>query len=391
MPPIDPNGAPVQTPKPNADTLGGQTPAFKNQTRVPEQKSPYTYNTTTVTSSLSAPWALAILPDGRFLITEKPGTLVIVTPEGKVSSDILGVPEVVYTGNSIGVQGGLLDVTLAPDFATSRTIFLSYSAPRSGKQATSIARARLSNDETRLEDVKVILTQNPDWNNTLQFGSRFAWSREGYLYITFGDRSDTAIRTSAQDNSTLIGKVVRINPDGTPVTGNPFIGQSGKRPEIWSYGHRNPQGAAIHPVTGELWTVEHGARGGDELNRPEGGKNYGWPTITYGIDYSGSKLGEGTAKAGMEQPVYYWDPVIAPSNLIFYKGEMFSGWNGNLLVGALSTSVKGLVRLVLDGNKVIAEERILNNINRIRDLEVDAAGALWVVTDGGQLIKVTKR
>ncbi|HMY39090.1 MAG TPA: PQQ-dependent sugar dehydrogenase, partial [Marinagarivorans sp.] len=156
-------------------------------------------------------------------------------------------------------------------------------------------------------------------------------------------------------------------------------------------GHRNPQGAAIHPVTGELWTVEHGAKGGDELNRPEGGKNYGWPTITYGIDYSGTKLGEGTAKAGMEQPVYYWDPVIAPSNLIFYKGDMFSGWNGNLLIGALSTSVKGLVRLVLDGNKVVAEERILNSINRIRDLEVDAAGAIWVVTDGGQLIKVTKR
>jgi len=289
------------------------------------------------------------------------------------------------------VQGGLLDVTLAPDFATSRTLFLSYTAPSNGKQATAIARARLSNDETRLEDVKVILTQNPEWNNTLQFGSRFAWDRDGRLYITFGDRSDTAIRTSAQDNSTLIGKVARINTDGTAVAGNPFIGQAGKRPEIWSYGHRNPQGAAIHPVTGELWTVEHGARGGDELNRPEGGKNYGWPTITYGIDYSGSKLGEGTAKAGMEQPVYYWDPVIAPSNLIFYKGDMFSGWNGNLLIGALSTSVKGLVRLVLDGNKVIAEERILNSINRIRDLEVDAAGAIWLVTDGGQLIKVTKR
>jgi glucose/arabinose dehydrogenase len=343
-----------------------------------------------VTSALKLPTSLARLPDGRWLVTEKLGSLVIVSQDGKVSSAIVGVPTVTGGGTGIGTQGGLLDVTLAPDFATSRMIFLGYGEPRpSNKSGAAIASARLSNDEKSLENFKVILKQNPDWAGTLQYGIRMAWDREGNLFVLLGERSEAGARVLAQDKSTLLGKVVRIKTDGSPATGNPFIGVSGAKPEIWSYGHRSPQGAAIHPDTGELWTIEHGPRGGDEINRPQAGKNYGWPQITYGIDYSGQKFGDGsTAKAGMEQPLYYWDPVIAPSNMIFYQGNMFSAWNKNLIIAALG--VKGLVRIVLDGDKILAEERFLTNLNRVRDLEVDSAGAIWIVNDDGQMVKVTK-
>ena len=336
-----------------------------------------------VAKGLLHPWALQFLPDGRMLVTERPGRMRLIGKDGRLSPPLQGVPEVVAQS-----QGGLLDVALGPDFARSGLIYFTYSEPRRGRNGTSLARAKLvrSGDGGRLEDVRVIFRQEPAASGGLHFGSRLAFAKDGTLFVTLGERFQ---RDYAQDLSRHWGKVIRINPDGSVPRDNPFVGREGALPEIWSYGHRNPQAAAIHPVTGKLWIVEHGARGGDEINIPEAGKNYGWPVITYGIDYSGAKIGVGTKKEGMEQPIYYWDPSIAPSGMAFYTGDLFPQWKGNLFVGALVQ--EHLARLVLDGEKVVAEERLLTDLHeRIRDVRQGPDGALYLLTDSaeGRVLRV---
>jgi glucose/arabinose dehydrogenase len=327
----------------------------------------------TVASGLEHPWGFAFLPDGRIIVTERPGRVRIVEQSGKLSEPLAGVPAVFANG-----QGGLLDVALDPQFAENRLVYLAFAEPGPGGAGTAVARGRLG--ERGLENVRVIYRQQPKTGGGNHFGSRLVFDREGKLFVTQGDRFDQ--RPKVQDLSTTIGKVVRINPDGSIPEDNPFVGKDGARPEIWSYGHRSMQAAALHPETGQLWTVEHGARGGDELNHPEAGKNYGWPVITYGVDYSGAKIGEGTAKAGMEQPVYYWDPVIAPSGLLFYTGDAFPQWKGSLLVGSMQPG--GLVRLVLEDGKVAKEERYRGELGaRIRDVQQGPDGLVYVITDEG--------
>jgi glucose/arabinose dehydrogenase len=338
----------------------------------------------TFADGLENPWGLQFLPDGRLLVTERPGRLRLVSKDGKLSDPVAGVPEVAAVG-----QGGLLDVLLAPDFEKTGTIYLSYGEPREGgKNGTSVARAKLVTDADggRLEDVKVVFRQQPAARSGHHFGSRLVWAKDGTLFITTGERN--SLRQEAQNPANDIGKVIRINPDGTVPADNPKL--PGWAPEVWSIGHRNIQGAALRPETGQLYTVEHGARGGDELNRPEKGKNYGWPIITYGIDYSGAKIGEGiTAKEGMEQAVYYWVPSIATSGLAFYTGDLFPNWKGNAFVGGLAGA--HIERLVFDGDDVVAAEELLGEEGkRIRDIRQGPDGALWVLTDDtGEVLRIT--
>jgi glucose/arabinose dehydrogenase len=334
----------------------------------------------TFARGLEHPWALAFLPDGRMLVTERPGRLRIVGRDGRLSEPLGGVPRVYAEG-----QGGLLDVALDPRFADNRLVYLSYAEPGTGGTAgTAVARGRLS--DGGLTDVQVIYQQQPKARGGLHFGSRLVFARDGTLFVTQGDRHQ---QQGVQDLSRGVGKIVRINPDGSVPRDNPFVGRDGAQPVIWSYGHRNAQSAALHPETGALWTVEHGARGGDELNQPEAGKNYGWPIITYGVDYSGVRIGEGTAKAGMEQPVYYWDPVIAPSGMTFYTGDAFPGWKGDILIGSLSPGL--LVRLSLRNGRVAREERYLGELGeRIRDVRQGPDGLLYLLTDrsDGRVLRV---
>ncbi len=344
-------------------------------TDAPAPKSSVRVNTETVARGLDYPWAFQFLPDGRILVTERGGSMRVVATNGTLSPPLPGVPRVAAVG-----QGGLLDVALAPDFATSNQIYFSYSEPRGGgRQATSVARARLqlTPNGGRLHDVQVIFRQQPASRTSRHFGSRLAFAPDGSLFVTVGDRGAS---TQAQRPGNHIGKVLRVSPDGSVQPDNPR--RAGWAPRIWSVGHRNPQAAAIHPVTGRLWTVEHGARGGDEVNIPLKGRNYGWPTISYGRHYSGARIGEGTKKAGLEQPLYYWDPSIAPSGMAFYTGDLIPQWKGNLFVGALAG--RHLARLVLDGEQVVASERLLAGLDeRIRDVRQGPDGALYVATDSG--------
>jgi aldose sugar dehydrogenase len=339
------------------------------------------FRAVTLTDDLDHPWGLAFLPDGRMLVTERPGRLRIAGQDGTLSDPIAGVPEVDADG-----QGGLLDVALAPDFAQSRLVYLSFAEPGEGGSGTSVARARLAESENRLEGPQVIFRQEPKVGGGAHFGSRLVFARDGNLFITTGDRQH---RPFVQDLSKLQGKVVRVRPDGTIPPDNPFVNRAGARPEIWSYGHRNLQGAALHPETGQLWTVEHGARGGDELNAPKAGRNYGWPVITYGVDYSGARIGVGQRKEGMEQPVHYWDPSIAPSGLMFYTGDKFPRWKGNAFVGALGFQL--LARLVLDGEHVRQEERLLEGYGqRIRAVVQGPDGFIYLLTDDsdGRIVRL---
>lgn len=353
------------------------------QTNAPKARAT-AVEVTVVAGGLANPWALQFLPDGRMLVSEREGQLRIVTPDGQISAPIAGVPAVHAVR-----QGGLLDVRLANDFATSGTIFISYSEPRRvGTSATAVARGRLildpSNASGRIEDLKVIFQQNPEQSTSHHYGSRIVIASDGTLFVTTGDRGNGDL---AQDPSTTIGKVIHINPDGSVPANNPK--PPGWAPEIWSIGHRNLQGAVVDPKSGRLWTVEHGARGGDELNHPEAGKNYGWPVVSYGRNYSGTKIGVGTAKAGMEQPVYYWDPSIAVSGLAFYDGALFPSWKGNLLVGGLAGAQ--LTRLVLDNGAVVSREVLLaDRGDRVRDVRVGPDGAVYLLTDDsdGQILKL---
>jgi len=366
--------------RPNAR---GQTPAFPNQTRAPVIKDDVRLQTRVIASGLEHPWGMAELPDGRWLVTERPGRLRIVSADGAVSPPVKGLPAVDARG-----QGGLLDVAVRDDFARTRRVWWSFAEPRGGgTNATAVATGVLSPDGAAMSDVRVIFRQEPPWKSTLHFGSRLAFAPDGALFVTTGERSHSEPRKLAQDVTALLGKVVRLDPEGGPARGNPQI--PGGRPEIWSWGHRNLQSAAIGP-DGALWTVEHGPRGGDELNRPQAGRNHGWPIITYGVEYSGQKVGEGrTSQEGMEQPVYYWDPVIAPSGLAFYDGKLFPTWRGGALIGALRDET--LVRLTLRDGKVTGEARYLKGIGRVRDVRVARDGAIMLLTDAndGEIIRVT--
>jgi len=360
-----------------------QQPAFAGQTRAPVIADTTPLARETVATRLEHPWGMDQLPDGRWLVTERPGRMRLISPEGDRSAPIDGLPEVFAGG-----QGGLLDVTIRDDFAETRRVWWSYAEPRGGAtNATAVATGVLSPDGARMDEVDVIFRQQPAWASSAHFGSRLVFDRDGALFVTTGERSGREPRELAQDVSTHLGKVVRIDPMGGPAAGNPQI--PGGRPEIWSWGHRNMQGAALGP-DGALWTVEHGPRGGDELNRPQAGRNYGWPIISYGQEYSGQAVGAGrTAAQGMEQPLYYWDPVIAPSGMVFYQGEMFPDWHGSLLVGGLASQV--LVRLDLDGTSVTGEARYLQGMGRVRDVDVAADGAVMILTDArsGALIRLT--
>ena len=376
--------AAVETRPPNAPN---QKPAFAGQTRVPESRSNVAYDVVPVAEGLVNPWAIEFLPDGRMLVTERPGRLRIVSATGQLSPAVTGLPTMDARG-----QGGLLDVALDPAFTTNQLIYWSFSEGREpGFNNTAVARGKLIADaEPRVENAQVIFHQTPSLRSTMHFGSRLVFGRDGTLFVTMGERSILEGRMQAQRLDGLLGKIARINADGSIPKDNPFVGRADAKPEIWSYGHRNIQGAALHPTTGELWEVEHGARGGDEINIARKGRDYGWPTITYGLEYSGQPIGEGiTSKDGMEQPVYYWDPVIAPGGMQFYTGELFGAWRGNLFIGGLASM--HLARLVLDGNKVIGEERLLTDLKeRIRDVRQGPDGALYVATDSakGRVLKI---
>ncbi|MDO6462026.1 PQQ-dependent sugar dehydrogenase [Granulosicoccaceae sp. 1_MG-2023] len=321
---------------------------------------------------LDHPWGLAFLPDGRMLVSERGGTLLLLSADGRKRETVAGVPAVASGG-----QGGLLDVAVDPDFADNRRVFLSYvGADRAGRRGTEVLRAELSGNA--LTDSRVIFRLEPKTNSTRHFGSRLVFGPDETLFITLGDRGD---KDRAQDLNDHAGSLIRINTDGSVPDDNPFVNQAGRRAAIFSYGHRNIQGAALHPQSGQLWLHEHGPQGGDELNIARAGRNYGWPVITYGVNYGiGTQIGEGTAKAGMEQPLYYWVPSIAPSGMTFYSGDLFPRWRGDLFVGSLK--FRTLVRLSLNGTQVIAEERLLSEqLGRIRDVVQGPDGALYVLTD----------
>ena len=343
-----------------------------------------------VAQGLSHPWALAFLPGSelRMLVTERPGRMRVVDARGKLGPPLEGLPPV-----DTGGQGGLLDVVLDPKHAENKLVYWSYSEPGSGgTNSTAVARGRLELDglEGRLADVQVIFRQSPKFASSLHFGSRLVFSREGHLFVTLGDRY--ARRDDAQTLGNHHGKIVRIHPDGKPVADNPFASRQGALKEIWSYGHRNVQGAALHPQTGELWTHEHGPQGGDEVNVSQAGRNYGWPVITYGAEYgSGAKIGEGTSKAGMEQPLVHWVPSIGPSGMAFVTSDRYPDWKGDLFVGALRAQV--LMRLQLDGRKVVKQERLLQDFGeRIRDVRLGPDGWLYLLTDStdGQVIRLER-
>ena len=383
----DQNGAPcapIETRSPNAE---GQGPAFEGQTRICGVKSSVAFDVAVVTRGLDHPWAVEPLPDGSLLVTEKPGRMRIVSARGELGKPIAGVPDVDAAG-----QGGLLDVALGPSFAQDRTIYWSFSEPRDGGNATSVARGVLSEDRSRLEQVKVIFRAMPTYDGNKHYGSRLAFGPDAKLYVTLGERSDTPMRPQAQQLGSHMGKILRLNPDGTAPDDNPFVGRKGALPEIWSLGHRNVQAAAFDEG-GQLWDIEHGTQGGDELNRVEKGKNYGWPVQAYGEEYSGSPIsGSATRREGMEQPAYYWDPVIAPSGAQFYSGDAFPDWKGNLFVGSLRE--QRLVRLVLDDGKVTGEEHLLTDRGqRVRDVRQGPDGALYLVTDdsNGELWRITPK
>jgi glucose/arabinose dehydrogenase len=377
-----PSGPPVETQPPNAE---GQTPAFEGQTRAPGDPTGVAFEVVTIADGLEHPWAVALLPDGQFLVTERPGRLRVVSATGEISPAVTGLPDVDAQG-----QGGLLDVALDPDYATNRRIYWSYAEPRQGGNGTAVARGTLTLGTTpSVADVDVLWQMTPTFESDLHFGSRLAFAPDGKLFITTGERSDLRGRAQAQRLDSSFGKVIRIERDGSVPADNPLVDTEGAQPAIWSWGHRNVQGSAIHPTTGELWTVEHGAQGGDEVNIVRAGKDYGWPTISYGEEYSGEPIGEGiTAREGMEQPRYYWDPVIAPSGMAFYQGAMFPAWAGSLFIGSLGQ--QHLDRLTLDGERVIGEERLVTDKGRIRDVQVGPDGAIYLVTDAdnGALLKL---
>jgi len=374
--------APVETGRPNSS----YSPSFAGQTRIAGVRTAVPIEGRILSSNLSSPWGITVLPDGRLLITEKGGTMRIATTSGTLGGPITGLPPVNPAG-----QGGLLGVRIDPSFSANRMVYWVFSESTADGNLTSVAKGRLSQDEARIENPTVIYRALPAYRGTAHYGGRILFDRDGNLLVSTGERADNTTRTQAQSLNSGFGKIVRITREGQPVTGNPFAGQAGARPEIYSFGHRNPQGLAIHPATGDLWQTEHGPRGGDELNRVEAGKNYGWPTITYGLEYSGSAVGTAIQqREGMEQPAYYWDPVVSPSGITFYSSDSIPEWKNNLFIGSLSGM--HVVRLLITDNKITGEERLFASENqRFRDITQGNDGALYAITDGGRLYRIYKR
>ncbi|UOE49943.1 PQQ-dependent sugar dehydrogenase [Mucilaginibacter sp. SMC90] len=372
---------PVETQKPNSD----YKPALTGQTRIGGIQTKTKLNVTVINHQLKSPWALRCLPDGRFLITEKGGTMRILKADGSFDKNIEGLPAI-----AVGGQGGLLDVNFDSSFPKNRTLFWTYSEQVEGGFQLAVAKGKLSADDSKLENVQVIYHAQPAYNGHLQFGSRVVFDKQGNLFVSTGEHGADDIRMKAQDLGAAVGKVVHITRDGKPVPGGPFAGKSGVLPEIYAYGLRNPEGMTMNPVTGELWEAEFGPRGGDEINIIRAGKNYGWPVVTYGIEYSGKKVGDGVQqKEGVTQPIYYWDPSISPCGITFYTGNLIPEWKNNLFVGALGGS--HIARLVIKNDKVVAEERLLKDKNeRWRSLVTGKDGALYGVTDNGNLYRIGK-
>lgn len=372
----------VEKEKPTAD----YQPAFVGQTRIRAVKTSTPLTISVINKKLESPWSISAMPDGRFLITQKEGTMVILAADGKLVKTITGLPKVDDSG-----QGGLLDLTLAPDFAKSRMVYWAYSEPQNKGVLLAIAKGKLAANETSIEDQVIIYRATPAYTGKLQYGSRIVFDQNGNLFVSTGERSGNDIRNQAQYLNSSLGKILHLTPAGKAVVNGPFANQANARPEIYAYGLRNPDGLAINPQTGELWEAEFGPRGGDEVNIIKPGKNYGWPIITYGTEYSGRKVGDGIQqKAGMEQPIYYWNPSISPGSIAFYNSNHIAEWKGNLFVAALSGS--HIIRLVIKANKIVGEERLLEDKSeRFRDLVEGKDGALYAVTDGGNLFRITKK
>lgn len=378
-PPAGDSLPPVETRSPENDFQ----PAFRGQTRAPGMKTSIAINHTVVTDKLKKPWGIVSLPDGRFLVTQKEGSMVIVSQNGETGKEITGIPAV----NSRG-QGGLLGLTLDPDFQSNRIVYWAFSEDQPDGTLTALAKGKLSADDSKMENVQVIYRAAPAFKSTLHYGGRVIFDKDGYLYLSTGEHSDKASRPQAQDLKSGMGKVIRLTKEGKPAPGNPFENNSDARPEIYSYGHRNVQGLAFHPVTGDLWENEFGPRGGDELNRIEPGKNYGWPIISYGMEYSGDPIpGKIAQKEGLEQPVYYWDPVLSPSGMCFYTGDLIPEWKNDLFICGLNST--HIARIRIKDNRVTGEERILADQNqRFRDITQGNDGALYAVTDGGRMYRI---
>jgi glucose/arabinose dehydrogenase len=377
------NGSqPVELRKPNSNFK----PAFAGQTRIAGTKTKAEIEFKILTDDLKRPWGICLLPDGRFLITEKFGTMRIVSASGKVSEKITGIPEVNPNG-----QGGLLGLTIDPAFESNRIVYWAFSEKMPEGNLTSVAKGKLSIDERRIENAVVIYRATPAFDSDLHYGSRIIFDKSGNIVFSTGERSDKRSRPQAQQLNSSLGKIIRITTDGKPASGNPFLNNKSAKPELYSYGHRNVQGLAFHPVTDDLWSGEFGPRGGDELNLIRPGKNYGWPDISYGIEYSGNEVGAGsTQKEGMEQPVYYWDPVLSPSGMTFYNSTIIPEWKNNLFICGLNSN--HIARLVIENNKVTGEERLLpDEGQRFRDITQGKDGALYVITDEGRLYRIGKK
>jgi glucose/arabinose dehydrogenase len=371
----------VETKEPNSN----YKPAFKGQTRIAGVKTTTPYKAEKIAESLGSPFAVVAMPDGRLLITLKSGYAEIHDTNGKLVKKITGFPSVVFAG-----QGGLLDVAFDPKFSQNKTIYWSFSEKYAPGNLTAVAKGQLNEAAGKIDNPVVIFQATPALNSNLHFGSRLVFDKDGNLFVSAGERSILEGRAQAQLLTSHLGKVFKITTDGKPAPGNPFINKAGAMPEIYSYGHRNPQGLDINPATGELWEAEFGPRGGDEINIIHAGKDYGWPVITYGIEYSGEKIGGAIQqKSGMEQPVYYWDPVISPSGICFYNGNAIPEWKNNLFVGSLSG--QHVDRLVIKNNKVVGEERLLVDKNeRFRDIAY-LNGMLYALTDDGDLYRISKK
>ncbi len=374
--------APVETRKANTE----YKPAFAGQTRINGVKTTTPYKVEKIAEKIGRPWAITLLPDERWIVTDKSGTMAIYSADGKLQKNITGFPKVDDRG-----QGGMLDVAPDPDFSKNKTIYWSFSELQPGSDANlmAVAKGQLSADETTIQNATVIFRATPALVSNAHYGSRLLFDKNGYLFVSTGERSLPEGRAKAQLLNMGQGKIYRITKEGKPAPGNPFLDNKEAMPEIYAYGVRNPQSLAFHPATGDLWEAEFGPRGGDELNLIKAGKNYGWPTITYGLEYSGKSIGDAIQqKEGMEQPVYYWDPVLSPSGMIFYSGDAIPEWKNNLFIGGLSGHI---ARLVIENNKVVGEERIMEDKReRVRDVAY-ANGMLYAVTDPGNMYRISKQ
>ena len=372
---------PVETKSPNSN----YKPAFVGQTRIAGAKTTTPYKVTKIASKIGPPFAIVAMPDGRLMVTIKSGYMEIHDKNGALVKKIEGLPAVVYEG-----QGGLLDVAFDPNFTTNKMIYWCYSERYQDGLLTAVAKGKLNESAGKIDNITVIFRATPATKSNLQYGSRLVFDKDGNLYVSLGEKFTPDVRMQAQQLDSYLGKIVKITRDGQAAPGGPFTSQAGAKPGIISYGHRNPEGLDINPVTGELWEVEFGPRGGDEVNIIRPGKNYGWPVITYGIDYSGEKMGDGIQqKAGMEQPIYYWDPVVSPSGICFYKGNAIPEWKNNLFLACLSS--QHIDRLIIRNNKIVGEERLLTDKNqRFRDVTY-MDNILFAISDDGDIYRIEKK